>query len=285
MPTFVCILPHIIYNEGFENMMYDLQKASFMKRFSAFLLDFVLLTMVFTGAMLAVSSITNYDTHFNDLESRLTAIQEKHNIPEIEKTSGVLFNEFQYMFDEEKSALPQDVQDAYNACTVEMNTDKEAIKLYETIMSLSIVIVSISMLIAFMLLEFLVPLLFKNGQTLGKKIFSIAVMRTDGVRISPMVLFIRTILGKYTIGTMVPLVMLLMLLFGSSPIIPMSIILLILIIQAILLITTKTRSLIHDYLSSTVVVDLQSQMIFDSVEARNEYLLKLHKESADKASY
>jgi len=27
------------------------------------------------------------------------------------------------------------------------------------------------------------PLLFKNGQTLGKKIFGVALMRNDGVRI------------------------------------------------------------------------------------------------------
>lgn len=266
-------------------MNYDLQKASLMKRFSAFLLDFVLLIIVFTGAMLGIASITNYDTHFNGLESRLTEIQEKHGIPQLEESSGILFNEFQYMFDEEKSSLPEEVLNAYTACTQEMNEDTVTIKLYETIMTLSILIVSISMLLAYLILEFAVPLLFKNGQTLGKKIFSIAVMRTDSVKLSPMLLFIRTILGKYTICTMIPLVMLLMLLFGSTSIIAISIIILILLLQVILFITSKNRSLIHDYISSTVVVDFQSQMIFDSLEAKQEYQLRLHKEAAEKASY
>ena len=141
------------------------------------------------------------------------------------------------------------------------------------------------MLIAFVILEFIVPLLLKNGQTIGKKVFSIAVMRVDAVRITPLVLFVRSILGKYTIGTMVPLIMLLTLLFGATPLMPIAILLGVLIIQILLFIFTKTNSLIHDSLASTVVVDLQSQMIFDSVEEKTEYQLRLHNEAANKANY
>ena len=266
-------------------MIYDLQKASLIKRFSAFLLDFILLAIVFTGAMMGVSSLTNYDSHFSSLESRLTEIQEKYNIPEIEKSYEVSFNEFQYMMDDEKALLDPVVLDAYTKCTEEMNSDSATIKFYETIMNLSMLIVSLSMLIAFLILEFFIPLLFKNGQTIGKKIFSIAVMRNDGVKISPMILFVRAILGKYTVGTMVPIMMILMLLFGSSPIVSIAVVLLIFLIQVILLLTSKKRSLIQDYLSSTVVVDFQSQMIFDSVEDKQEYQLRIHKEEADKAPY
>ena len=266
-------------------MIYDLQRASLVKRFSAFLLDFVLMAMLFTGSMLIVSSLTGYDSHFNALEARLTEIQEEYNVPTIEKETGIYFNEFQYMLEDERLLLDKEVYDAYTECTKTMSNDTKTINLYETILTLSILIVSISMLIAFLILEFIIPLILKNGQTVGKKVFSIAVMRTDAVKISPTMLFIRAILGKYTIGTMVPLVMIIMLLFGSSPIISIAIILLILLLQIILLFTTKTRSLIQDYLSSTVVVDFQSQMIFDSVEAKQEYQLRLHKEAAEKASY
>ncbi len=263
-------------------MIYDLQKASLMKRFSAFLFDLVLLIMLFTALMLLVSSIVDYDSYLYGLENRLTEIQEKHNISAIEKEYEVSFNEFQYMFEDEVAKLPEEVQEAFKACTKEMNEDSDSIKLYETIMSLSIAIVSISMLLSYIILEFVVPLFFKNGQTLGKKMFAIAVMRTDCVRITPIVLFIRTVLGKYTIGTMVPLVMLLTLAFGSTPLMPLTVILLILLIQIVLLVTTKTNSLIHDSLASTVVVDYQSQMIFDTVEAKNAYQLRLHNEATEK---
>lgn len=256
-----------------------------MKRFSAFLLDLVLVVIVFTGALFAVSSILDYDSYFTALETRVNEIQESHSIKEVEQNSLIYFDEYQYMTEEEKLNLPLEVQEVYAACTEEIRTDKEYLKLSETIMSLSILMLSISMLAAFILLEFIVPLILKNGQTVGKKIFSIAVMRNDAVKISPVVLFIRAILGKYTIGTMLPIIMLLMLLAGAAPIIPIAIILLVLLLQLVLLITTRTRSLIHDYLSSTVVVDLQSQMIFESAEAKQEYQLRLHKEAAEKANY
>ena len=44
------------------------------------------------------------------------------------------------------------------------------------------------------------------------------------------------------------------------------------------MIATKTNSTIHDILAKTVVVDLSSQMIFDSEEAMIDYKTKLHAE-------
>jgi hypothetical protein len=38
-------------------------------------------------------------------------------------------------------------------------------------------------------------------------------------------------------------------------------------------------------LSSTVTVDLASQMIFDSPEAKQEYQLRIHQEDAKNANY
>lgn len=266
-------------------MIHDLQKASLMKRFSAFLLDFVVMLMLFVGIMLIVSPITNFDSYLDKVDVRLTEIKEKHNISALEEESGILFSDFQYKTEEEKAQMPEEITKAYNDCTMEINKDNEIMKLFETILSLAIVIVSISMLITFIIIHFIVPLLFKNGQTLGKKIFGIAVMRTDGIKITPFVLFVRAILGKYTIGTMLPIIMLLMLLFGPNPLIPLMVIAAILLIQVVLLFTSKTRSLIHDHLASTVVVDMQSQMIFDSVEAKQEYQQRLHDEANDKATY
>lgn len=272
-------------------MIYDIQKASLTKRLSAFLFDFVLITILVTGFMLLLSTVLGYDGYSQGLQDRLISINEKHHISELEdkykdsKEFVVDFEQYQYMLEEERAALPEEVRNAFNACLDEINNDEEAITLYATIMNLSLVILSFSILLAYLVLEFAVPLFLKNGQTLGKKIFSIAIMRSDCVKISPMVLFIRTVLGKYTISTMVPALMLLMLLFGAAPIMPLAVILLILVLQVVIMITSKTNSLIHDSLASTVVVDLQSQMIFDSPEALNEYKLRLHREDAEKAEY
>ena len=272
-------------------MIYDIQKASLTKRLSAFLFDFVLMTMLVTGFMLMLSVILGYDNYSYELQDRLTAIHDKYQIAQIEEKYkdseeyNVSFEEYQYMLEEERAKLPDEITTAFNACINEMDNDSEAIRLYATIMNLSLAILSFSILLSYLVLEFAVPMFFKNGQTLGKKIFSIALMRSDCVRISPTVLFIRTILGKYTISTMVPVFMILALFFGANPIMPLTVILLVLLLQVVLLITSKTNSLIHDSLASTVVVDFQSQMIFDSPEALNEYKLRLHREEAEKTEY
>ena len=72
------------------------------------------------------------------------------------------------------------------------------------------IIISFSILIGFLIVEFLFPMIFKNGQTLGKKIFGIGVMRVDGVKVTTPILFVRSILGKFTIETMMPVLMVIM---------------------------------------------------------------------------
>ena len=266
-------------------MIYDLQKASLLKRFSAFLLDLVLILVLFTGFMIPTSLIVGYDGYITDLENTLTEIQDSHNITALGEQYGVSFGDYQYMLSDEREKLPEALREAFDACNKEMTENSEVIRLYEIIMSLSLVIISIPLLLSFLIVDFAIPLWFKNGQTLGKKIFALAVMRSDGVRISRKILFIRTVLGKYTIGTMAPALMLLSLAFGATPLIPLTVILAILLIQIVMVITTKTNSFIHDTLSSTVVVDSLSQMIFDSVDAKNEYILNAHRDDANNADY
>ena len=153
------------------------------------------------------------------------------------------------------------------------------------VITLSLLIISLSILFAFVILEFIVPLIFKNGQTVGKKIFSIAIMRADSVRISPAILFVRSILGKYTVGTMIPVIMGMTLIYGIGSIVTLAVAFLIPLFQIILMFVTKTNLTIHDILSSTVAVDIQSQMIFESVEAKQEYLRRIHEEEAKSAKY
>ncbi len=277
-------------------MINDLQKASLMKRLSAFLLDFVLFTMLFSGVLLLTNSIFNFDYYLNRyLEERPNEIiaeyQEKYKdeLAKIDDTYYLSYEDYFNISDDDFNALPQEVRNIYDKCYSETQeaifTDAEMIKSLEILTNSALAMVSISFLIPYLILEFLIPLLFKNGQTLGKKVFAIAVMRNDGVKISPKLLFIRTVLGKFTVETMVPMFMILLFIIGLDPIVCITTILAILLIQLVLLITSKTRALIHDSLSSTVVVDFQSQMIFDSVEEKREYQLRLHKEAVDKAKY
>ena len=234
-----------------------------LKRISAYILDVILLAVVIVGFAFLLSSVTGYDTYNQELDSIYTNYEEHF---------GVDFN----MSYEEYEALSEEGKQNFDNATDALNSDVNAMHAYDMIVNLTLVITSISILLGYLALEFFVPLLLKNGQTVGKKIFGIALMRNDGVKITPVMLFVRTVLGKYTIETMVPVLIIIMVFFGSAGAIGFAVLVLIAVLQIVLLFITKTRSVIHDLLAYKVAVDIQSQMIFDSNEDLLEYKKKIH---------
>ncbi len=250
-------------------MIYDIQKANLLKRFSAFLLDVILLAVVSTGIIWLISEITGYDNYSQKYEASLKEYETLYNIK---------FEEYEELSEDEQVRY----KDAYNA----LIADKEAMKNYSMTVNLTFVMISLGLFISFLICEFIIPLIFKNGQTVGKKIFGICVIRIDGVRIPNSILFVRSILGKYTIETMVPLLLAVMFFFGIvDPLIALAGIIGILASDLIMLIGSKKRQLLHDTLASTVVVDKETQMIFDSVGQMNEYKQRIHKEMVDRSDY
>ena len=105
-------------------------------------------------------------------------------------------------------------------------------------------------------------------------------MRVDGVRVSRLSLFVRALLGKYTVETMVPILIGLMLMFGTIGFTGTIVLVLLLGLQIGVMIYTHTNSMIHDLFASTVVVDMASQMIFDTPEALLAYKEKVAAEYA-----
>ena len=253
-------------------MIYDLQKASMLKRVSAFMLDIILMVILITGFAWGISSALNFTETADNLDSVIASYEEKFGID-----FGITSEQYNEMTEEE--------QKHFDNCYNQVTKDEEYILLSNKIFYSLITIVSISFFLSHLVLEFIVPLLFKNGQTLGKKVFSIAVMRIDGVKVNPVIMFVRSILGKYTIETMIPTIILIMLRFGVGSYVTLAVLALIVLFELILVITTKTNSFIHDVLASTVVIDLQSQMIFESVEAKKEYQLRIHDNEAKNAKY
>ena len=247
--------------------MYDFQRASMWKRISAALFDIILLSIVVVGSALLISLALNMDKNDKDFKSIQNDYKVDYGVQDIEKNYSELTEEERVKYDAYMEALA---------------SDTEAVRLYGLLINYTFIIVTFSILIGYLLMEFLIPLLFKNGQTLGKKIFGIAVMREDGVRLSSTLLFIRTVLGKYTIETMIPVLVLLMFLFYPTyAIIGSAVVIAILIAQAVLLIATKTRSLLHDKLSHTVTVDFSSQLIFDTPEELLAYKQRIHAEQVE----
>ena len=253
-------------------MIYDLQKASILKRISAWILDMVVLMIIVVGAASLISGLTGFDDYGAQLENHYATYEEEY---------GVVFE----ITEEEYNALSEEDQANYDAAYNALIADESVLRTYNMVVWLSLLVVSLGILIGYAVAEFVIPLVLKNGQTIGKKIFGIAVMRTNGVRIGTVSLFIRTFIGKYTIETMIPALVVLMLIFNVTGLMGTLLVLGIGVAQLVLLFVTRTNATIHDLLADAVVVDLSSQMIFESEEDLLDYKKRMSAENAAQASY
>ena len=253
-------------------MIFDLQKASMWKRISAWLFDFILLIIAVAGFAFLLSAVLGFDKHNTALDTAYAKYEAEY---------GVVFDISQEEFMQKTEAEQQAWNNAYQA----LIQDKDAMYSYNMVINLTLVISTLAILFGYLVLEFFIPIKFGNGQTLGKKIFGIAVMRTDGVKVTAPLLFIRTILGKFTIETMIPVLICVMIFFNMIGIVGMLILGLILLVQIILMITTHTNSCIHDVLAKTVAVDMLSQLIFENEEELIAYKNKVHAEKVARQSY
>ena len=253
-------------------MRFELQRADFWKRISAFLFDFILFGIVAVGVAAALSAILKYAMYVEVAEQVKAEYTEKYGLdPDITQ------EEFAALTDEQKAP--------YIACDKARQEDERLIIAYNMIANLSIAITSASILIASIIMELIVPIFFKNGQTLGKKIFGLAVIHTNGVRLHGQAHFVRAIVGKCAIETLVPAYILLMILFGNLGIVGAAVLLLMAILEIVCMATTRTRSTIHDLISDTCVVDFNSQMIFENADELVAYKTRIHEEEVNKKEY
>lgn len=258
-------------------MICDLQKASLLKRFSAFLLDFILVCIIAVGAIALFSLILNFDKSYDAYYNRYEVVFQQ-NDPAIRQELGIDFdwkNGVENLTPEQKAKYDEYEKKLSEA----LNADEQLVIAFNNVIILTITIIPLGLFVAFILLEFVVPLLLKNGQTIGKKIFGIGVCHTNGVRLRTFSLFVRGVIGKYTIETMVPIFLLLMMFFRGG-ITALIVIGLLLVLQLVVMFKTKTRSFIHDVISYSCEVDLSSQMIFDTEDDRLRYITDGHAQSS-----
>lgn len=243
-----------------------------LKRISAYVLDFILLLVLITGIAFALSAALGCDNHWNTFQTTYQKYEEEY---------GVDFDISQ----EDYLALSDEARAYFDTAYKAFGEDIDARRSYEMLINLSLIVISISTLLGFMGLEFVVPMLFGNGQTVGKRVFGISVMQVNQVRISPVPLFVRTVLGKYTIETMAPLFIVMLIFTGALGAVGTVVLGLLLVLQIVMIVITKTNSPIHDLLASTVVVDHSSQLIFDSEAKLLEYKKQLSADKAQNSEY
>ena len=251
---------------------FDIQRASLLKRFSAFLLDFIVITILSTLFIYLISLVTHFDYYNTQLTSSYSKYESEYGI-----TFSISEEEYEGYSDEERGRYDE----AYNT----LIGDEEAMENYQRVMNLTLLSLSLGIFLAVFVSEFLVPLLFGNGVTIGKKIFGLAVMRKGGWRINSLSLFIRAVLGKYTIEIMVPVLMIIMILFNMIGIAGTIVIIGIIVTNFLLVMTRYEHQAIHDILSDSVVVDWGSQKIYESEEDVIEAKKERAREEAERSGY
>lgn len=263
-------------------MIFDIQKASLLKRLSAFILDAIVFVIIATGVAFAVSAATGYDRHLEiynehyDYYAKKFDIKDDNAAPDTDDR-GVAVEPT----DAEKLQREENEKKFIEA----MNADETVIREMGIMNSLGLLMISLSLFAASLITEFVFPLIFKNGQTVGKKIFAVGVVRSDGVRITNFVLFVRSMIGKCTFEIMTPTLIAIMIFNGSLGIVGIGFLAAMAILQIAMLAVTKNNCFIHDLISDTAVVDMSSQMIFESEEARLEYIKKVHEKEAERREY
>lgn len=253
-------------------MSVSLQKASFWKRISAYLFDFIVTIMLAMGFAAGITAICGHDEKSAELNTYYTQYEQLY---------GVDFN----ISEEDYGKLSETEKAVYDEAYKALNKDAGFQETYQDIFYLTLLMHGGGMFLAYLVWYFVVPLFFGYGQTLGKKIFGLAVIRTNLIKVSNPVLFIRTIVGMFAIETMMPIALITMINFNMMGIVGLITIGLLEILQVAMLIVTRTNSSIHDLLADTVVVDFASQQIFDTQEDLMQYRQEEHAKAVEKADY
>lgn len=253
-------------------MSYDLQKANMWKRISAWMFDLILTATLAIGIWLILSAVMGYDS----TSRRMNEIYDKYSTQ-----YGV---DFEISQSDYQALSPAELQ-SYQEATDAMNADAEAVEVYNRLVRLSLLVTTLGIFFAILIWEFFIPLGLGDGQTLGKKIFGLCLMRSDKVKVNNAQLFARAVLGKFAIETMIPVYIIEMIFWGTVGLVGPAILFVLLIAQAAALIASQTNSALHDLIAGTVVVDRNSQMIFRTSEDLIEYQKQVAADLAARATY
>lgn len=253
--------------------MFDLQRAGWGKRIMAAIFDGILFATLAVGIAALLSFSFGYDVKVEQYAAIMSGYEQRYDVDLEASTENMTLDE--------QTAHQEKVDAVYN----ELTQNDEFMALYSKLSSLRLLMLSFGPLGALLLMEFMIPLMLGNGQTVGKKIFGIGLMHVEGIRITGKQVFLRAILGKYSVELMLPIYILLMTLTSGLGIVGWLLLAVLLIAQIVCVAITRTNALIHDVLASTVAVDLASQQIFEDIEDRDNYIKAVHAERAARADY
>lgn len=228
--------------------MLEIKKAGLVKRGIAALVDLILIAALCIGVGFVVSPMTNYDEKMQEYEELIDEYTEKYGI-DTELTQ----EQFDKMTEEERDAYNKRVEEANAA----LNEDEDALELRYDIIVLFLFNVTVGILVAYLALDFAVPLLFGNGQTIGKKLFGIGIVSFSGNRINIIQLLVNSGIKGVSLWLVPAMYCFALMDLGVSVVHVRYAIALLCLINIICFLATKNRLWLHNAISRTVCADVR----------------------------
>ena len=160
------------------------------------------------------------------------------------------------------------VQGKYvDAIMDDLNKIPEVAKAGASYMTLSTLQYVASIFIAGALVYILMPIILKNGQTIGKKVFGLGLANSDGYK------FTNTrLLMRFVPFAVVDISLFFMILVNLYLV--LLIVLIIFLVSFALAMSSPKRMSLHDLTAQTIVVDLKTSTLFSTVEEEESYVLR-----------
>ena len=237
-----------------KNSIYNPVKANLGNRFAAFIMDVILYLVLFTGVLYLCGVISSLNEYQDILNAEYIKIGYK------------VFDEVkqEYVFINENNANFDAVYNLY--------INSEIIKEYKPKVDMIVMnIPLISIVITSLILELIVPLFLKNGQTVGMKCFKVALLSKTNIAISLNQLFVRFIFGKVVLMKAIPYLCLFFAFFNpAGGLFGLVMLIAIYIGNLVLIFASKNKTNISDMLVSVFQVDYTQTVFYKTIKERDE---------------
>lgn len=252
-----------------DNVYIEPKVPSIPKRIAAFFIDLVICLLLFTGIAFVVGEAVGYTTNYEMLQEKYIDYGVGSIDPE---TNEFIFCEV------EKEECKQSYELFFK--------DEEAMVYYDKSIELTTLILTISVFVTYLATEFIVPLFIKERSTIGMLLFKIGLVSTDGTKVEHKQLFIRFLFGKFLLATMIPIYGMIFSFFSAfGGIFGLIFALIIWGIDIGLTLFSEKKAGIANSLGSCYAYDIETGMVYDTIEEINAIKGAVAAKKANKEKY
>ena len=211
------------------------------KRAISIIIDLVVCFTFFVFFQYICSPLVNSVFHYDDLVIAYQDSLVKYNLAryDVNESGDAVYIE--YTVGEGESSI---TQGEYDSARTLFEQDADAVENAQKMNMVSLISMSLLLLLSVIPNYLIFPLLHKNGQTLGKWLMHIAIVRNDGTHVSYPRLAFRTLVGLYLCEILISYLLYTM---TGIPVV--------LCVSALVALVGESKNSVADYISGTRQID------------------------------